>query len=186
MWALIIFGFLLLICFGAIVLYLAFFVETLLMQLPGRVLYHASDLGEQGATLEKIVTKYITTPEKYVLVEPGAGLGKVAEYLSKAFTWKEVVAVEMAPVIFTVAHVRKWFHPMAVRFVRKNIFDYTFPKPACIYCYLTTPIIDELYKKEAFKQALVITLTFPLTGVQPTETIALKGWQGKIFIYDFR
>lgn len=166
--------------------YAAYLIEFIISRRPGRVIYHGSDLGEQGKHLQEIIKKYVPKTEKYTLVEPGAGLGKVAEYLGKAFTWQDVVAVEIGPVILTFGKIRAWFKGTTLHFVYQNIFEYVFPQPAVIYCYLTSDLLDQLYKNKQLKNALVISLTFPLTGVEPTEEIALKKWQSRILVYDFR
>jgi hypothetical protein len=179
-------GLLFLIVLVGTLAYLAYLVEFIISRRPGRVIYHGSDLGEQGILLQNIIKKYVPATEAYSLVEPGAGLGKVAEYLGKKFAWKEVIAVELGPVILTFGKIRAWFFRTKLTFVHQNIFAYAMPKKAVVYCYLTSDLLDELYIKKQLNNRLVISLTFPLTGVNPTEEIALKGWQSRLLVYDFR
>jgi hypothetical protein len=166
--------------------YVAFVIECFLNRRPDRIIYHGSDLTEQGRLLSKIMKKYVPDTSTYFFIEPGAGLGKVAEYMGREFPWKEVIAIEIGPVILFLARLRAWLRRSQVQFIREDIFTFTFPQPAVVYCYLTTPLLDKLYAQQKLQGRLVISLTFPLSVVEPTETISVKGWQKQILVYDLR
>lgn len=166
--------------------YLAYIVEFLWSRRPGRVIYYGSNLREQGPLLLKIIKKYIPDTREYCLIEPGAGLGKVAEYLARHLEWADVAAVELGPVILTFGRIRAFIRRAPITFVHQNIFDFETPCPSVVYCYLTSDLLNRLYKNGQLNGSLVISLTFPLTGVRPTETIELKSWQARLLVYDFR
>jgi len=175
----------LLILIGTIA-YLAFLGETMANFRTNRVLYHSSNLREQGEVLEKTIRRYAPDSEKYVLVDIGAGLARVSQYLKARLPWKDVEAVEIGPVIMAFAKIRFLFLKPAVRFVRQDIFSYDLPKPAVVYAYISEEILTNLYKQGRLDGCLVLCLTFKINGLEPTEEIPLKSWQKRILVYDLR
>lgn len=180
----------LLICCIATLIYFAYLVETQLNHLPDRIIYYSSNLREQGKILEDTVRRFILDRGEdtvsYHLVEPGAGLGRVAQYLARAFTWKDVQAVEVGPVILTAGRLHAWLHRSRVHFIRQNIFTYSLPPRSFVYCYLSEEMVDRLYQTGQLKGQLVVCLTFTIPTLTPTETIPLPGWQKRLTIYDLR
>jgi hypothetical protein len=173
------------ICYGA------YLWETHLNRTkPGRVIYYSSNLNEQGEVLAQLIERYITqrgeTTDDYTLVEPGAGFGHVARYLSKRYVWREVQAVEIGPVVLAVGRMYTLFRRDKVKFILADIFSYAMPKKSFVYCYLSSDILDQMYQKGHFRGQLVVCLTFAITGCTPEEEIPLQSWQKRILVYDFR
>ena len=170
-----------------IVAYLSFLFENEISKnRKDRVIYYSSNLKQQGKLLEEVIRKYVPDVSDYALIEPGAGLGRVSQYLATRFPWKEVIAVECMPVIFTAGRLRNRLLRTRVRFVRRDIFAWDMPKPAVVYCYLFPQLMEKLYKEGQLEGRLVISLTFAIPDVTPTEKVEFKGWQSPLWVYDFR
>ena len=149
--------------------------------------YLPTMLSATGEKLTEVIKKYVgDQTSKYNLVEPGAGLGNVSYYLSLQFKWKQVLAIEDEIGTILVAKLKGLFRQKTVTFVKANIFEYDFPTHNVIYCYLLSEMIDKLYSQGKLRGSLVISLTFPLTDIKPTETFELAGFQKHMFLYDFR
>lgn len=175
------------ILFVAILAWFFYIWEHLMMRKPDRAIYHASNLKEQGPHLRKIVNKYLGGQESnYSFVELGAGLAKVSHYMSIYYRWKSVEAVELGSFILRLAKIRQKIFKSPIRFHQENFFSYQSPPPSVIYCYLFTELMNKLYHQHKFDGHLVISLTFPIPKVVPTEEVSLKSWQRVLYVYDFR
>ena len=152
------------------------------------VIYYSTNLTLQGPHLEDIIRRRIPEQEisQYTLVEPGAGLARVAEYLSKRFAWKKIVVMDRGPVIKMLGRMRLKLRGVKTEYQGGNIFNLDFPTKAVVYCYLYPQLIDKLKAQGKFDDRLVISLSFALSDVEPTETIAFDGWQSPLYVYDFR
>ena len=183
---------LMLILIIGVIIAVAYLWESKEMKKPDRIIYYASNLGQTGPEVAKLVQKYILDnhqkTEDYTLYEPGAGLGHMARYLARAYTWKNVEAVDIGSIILWLG---KFWHrllapKLKVDFILADVISYSADRPTVIYGYLSASILTKMYQKEKMKNALVITLTFPIQGVEPTEIIELKNWQSPLRVYDFR
>lgn len=150
--------------------------------------YLPTNLHTVGPVLIGIIKKYIKDDIKnYNLVEPGAGMGNVAYFLAQKFTFKKVIAVEDERGLLMVARFRqRFFFKTKIDFIKSNVLDYQIPEKSIVYCYLLSDIVTKMYEKCLFKDKLVITLTFPIKGVEPTENIDVGGFAKKVLVYDFR
>lgn len=174
-----------------VVWYLAFLLETHQSKRDDRVLYHGSNLREQGVLLDQIIATYLGDSEevaKYALYEPGAGMATVAHYLAARYSWKEVQAIEIGPAILLLGRLRfaLWKGKRAVQWKRENLFESAYVAPALVYCYLFPKMITRLYQEGKLTGSLVVSLTFPIEGLEPTEVFTLPSWQGKLLVYDLR
>ncbi len=175
----------LLVLIGASI-YVAYLMETIANSRRNRILYHSSNVREQGAILAETIKRYVPDTEKYVLVEIGAGLARVAQHLKANLGWKDVEAVEIGPVIAFIGKLRFLFIKPAVRYVRRDVFSYDLPTPAVVYAYVSEEILTNLHKEGRLDGRLVIALTFRIRDLVPTEEIPLKSWQNRILVYDLR
>jgi hypothetical protein len=174
-----------------VVWYLAFLLETHQSKRDDRVLYHGSNLREQGALLDQIIATYLGGPKeivKYALYEPGAGMATVAHYLAGRYAWKEAQAIEIGPAVLLMGKLRFafWRGKTAVQWKQENLFDSVYTAPALVYCYLFPKLITRLYREGKLAGSLVVSLTFPIEGLEPTEVFTLPSWQGKLLVYDLR
>ena len=153
---------------------------------PDRVIYHGSNLREQGPHLETLIRKYVPDTAAYALVEPGAGLGTVSRYLAQRFPWREATAIEVGPYILGLARMRAFFERSPVRFIKEDMFAYRFPQHSVVYCYLFPVMLQKLKEQGSLDGSLVISLTFPIPECPETEKVPLPSWQKALFVYDFR
>lgn len=170
----------------ALLLYILYFVEGILNSRPNRVVYVSSNIKEQGEHVAALIRKYAPDTEKYVLVEPGAGLGRMARYLGRRFAWNGVIAVELRYLLTWGGRFAAWRTKAPVRFVQRDIFAWPFPSPAVVYSYLTSDMLGKLHTQGKLDGSLVISLTFPIPGLAAEEEIPLPGWQARLLVYDFR
>jgi hypothetical protein len=166
--------------------YVWYFIDSVLNSLPGRVGYVGSSVKACGPALLAVIKKYIPDTSKVDLVEPGAGLSHPARFLAQEYTWKSVTAIDLSAILLLLARILDSGKGVHITYVWRNVFNVTYPKNSCVYCYLRTPILDKLYADGLLKGCLVICLTFHITDVQPTETVTIDGWQKRLLIYDFR
>jgi SAM-dependent methyltransferase len=163
-----------------------YMVESVLNSGAHRIGYVSSNLAECKPILAGIIKKYIPTTSKVTYIEPGCGLGHLTRWAAKEYPWKEVVGIDLRYSLLFLARVLAIGTGSKVRFVRKNVFNYTCPPGSLIYSYLYVPILKKLHADGKLAGCLVVSLTFEIPGITPTEKIPLKGWQGCMYVYDFR
>jgi len=172
-----------------IVLGVLYLLESFYYQGNNRTVYMGSNVHEQAGILEEIISKYIgKDTSAYHLVEPGAGMGYVARFLGRRFSWKSVQAIEIRPLVMMAAKLTHYIqgNRPIITWVRGDIFGHSYPKPALIYCYLSDQVLNQLYAEGALEGALVICLTFAIQNQKPVFEKKLASWQGVIRVYDFR
>lgn len=145
---------------------------------------YSTHLGKSASSLHNEI-EGISTAD-YHFVELGCGMAKVSRYVNTKYTWKDVVGVEGELVVLTFARLRNFIAKKKIRLVRANLFKIDIPKKSVVYCYLTTPMMDKLYKDGRLFGKLVISLSFQITGVQATEKFSVMGFQQKVLVYDLR
>jgi hypothetical protein len=152
---------------------------------PGRTVYVGSNRKIVCSIVPSILEKYAIDPSRFIWVEPGAGMGEVSGCMS-SYPWKEMHALEIGTVLFCTGKLLSILKKWPLHWQKGDVLKMNWPRPAVVYCYLFTEVITRMYKGGQFKNSLVMTLTFPIEGVEPTETIPVSGWQQQIFIYDLR
>ncbi len=178
--------FLISIALVAVILYIWHCVDVFLSSRPGRVLYVSSSVRHITPILADIILRLIPNSEKVAFIEPGAGIGNVARLMARRYRWKEVRAIDLSILLCFWAKLYAFVFRSPVTVVRGNIFDQTYPKGSLVYCYLTSPILDQLYAQKKLEGCLVVTLTFVIPGVKATEEHVLPNWQKCVYVYDFR
>lgn len=136
--------------------------------------------------LDQILKPFQNELPNYNFLEIGAGYGQVSQYIARQKIFKSVHAVEIDRLVFIVAKVSLFLKKVAVNYTRANILKYTIEKPAFIYSYMSIYITDSLYKANKLEGSVFISLSFPITDVVPTEVYDIKGFQKKLYVYDFR
>lgn len=176
---------------GLLVLFFGayFLCEGLFYNRADRIVYMGSNLKEQKLHLSQIIDLYIgRNTLSYNFVEPGAGLSKVSLFLGGVYAWKTVSALELRKSVYIFGRIRTFLskRPPHFRYIQGDIFKSSFPTPSCMYCYLSTAILDRMYVENRLNDSLVICLSFPITGITPTEIRKLNSWQKVLYVYDFR
>ena len=136
--------------------------------------------------MTKIIQKYCPTTEDVELLEIGCGSAHTAHFLGKEFRWQKVLGVEVDFLTFQIARVVNHFSQTKIQLLQQDIFEYEFTTNSVLYCYLGGEIMKSMYNEGKFKNCLVITLTFPIENLTPTEKVELSNSHHRFFIYDFR
>jgi SAM-dependent methyltransferase len=160
--------------------------ESVLNNRPLRIGYVSSNHAVVIPILKQVVERYISKPASVRFVEPGCGLAHISRIIAKTHDWKEVVALDIRHTLVFLARICNLFSKAPVTYHRLNVFDYDYEMGDCIYCYLSTQILDKLYKEGKFSGKLVVCLSFAISDAKPTETIPVSNWQKQVYVYDFR
>ena len=182
--------------FGFIFILIFFLLTSVLMVIwvhqlyygikTDRVVFLPTSLKKIDKDLIALIPKYISNTEQTTVVELGCGTGHVLRFLDSNFKWHKVVGVELD---FVTNWIAKFLsNKTNMEIIQKDIFAYQIPDKSLVYCFLGTEVMDKLKEKGQFDNNLVISLEFPITGVEPTEVMPLTGFsfQKEIFVYDFR
>jgi hypothetical protein len=136
--------------------------------------------------LVKISHRYIPNQAKFSFVELGSGVANITAYMSKNTQFKSYIAVELDWLTIQFGKLINFFKTKQILYIQKNVFDYTLPHSSFVYCFLGGAIIDRLADEGGFENCLVVSASFPLSKIKPTETIPLKNFYKNLYIYDFR
>jgi hypothetical protein len=199
---------------GLLTLFLILYGLSILFQFlyyltPDKIVYVSSNLLVVAPILDTIIGKYVSTNSNYAtllgkgsvaqienvesldtqsyhFVELGCGMAKVSRYVNQKYDWASVVGVEGEPIVLSFARLRNYFSKKKIRIIRENLFKVELPQRSIIYCYLTTSMMDKLYREGRLFGKLVVSLSFHITGVEPTEEFSVIGFQRRLLVYDFR
>ncbi|MCL5094239.1 MAG: hypothetical protein M1355_03845 [Patescibacteria group bacterium] len=151
-----------------------------------QIFYYPSNPKYVFPVLDKLINeRFYKETENLNLVELGAGLCKVAKYLSKGYKWENIYAVEKE--FFTYLASKLFLrNKYKIYLIREDVFTFETPKNSLIYCYFNNEIINNLYKAGKFKGNLMITLSSTIKGIKPIATYNVKGFQKALYLYDFR
>lgn len=136
------------------------------------------------------IAKYVPKPTLIQLWEPGCGLAGTSIWLQQQLDFKKVVGIEVDGLTMLGAQINKWLNKSKIELLQFDFFSATEEqKPSSgslIYCYLGNTLMSLLYKSGYFDGCLVFSLTFPIEGLEPNETIKLSSVQKKLYVYDLR
>lgn len=176
-------------------IFLLFLVVKLLMYMihinsSYHIGYVPTNLKTVGPVLQDILQKYVLDQNQqtseYHLVEPGAGLATVSKFLAKKYTWKNILAIEDEGSVLAIAKWQVKLSGLPIEFAKENVLTAKFERPAVVYSYLLPDIIDKMRTNGQFKNCLLISLTFPLSEIVPTEKYTISSIQKQVLVYDFR
>jgi len=136
--------------------------------------------------LREIIETFDNDINQMDFLEIGAGYGKVSRYIVTLKKFKNVLAIEINFFVTVFARILFFFRRLPIKYVRTNILNYKIPKQTFIYCYMSVYIVNALYKSKQLDDCIFISLSFPIKGVVPTRTYDIKGFQKKLYVYDFR
>ena len=157
---------------------------------PNYVILVDSNIASIGQSLQGIIDKYAPDTANYNLVELGCGRAVVTQHLANSNNFKKILAIDSESNI--IAAAKKLKPNPKIEFLVEDIFKFQSPKSSIIYCYLFPRIMSRLYIERRLEGNLIISLTFPIKGVEPTEIILIENLprlrftQCEIFVYDFR
>jgi SAM-dependent methyltransferase len=136
--------------------------------------------------IQTLLKKYHLSPDQSAFVELGCGLGSVCFFAYKKLTFKRVVGVDLNGILITLARFWNSFKGSGVELVKSDVYKYKIPSKAFVYCYLGGTIMTELYHRQLFADTFLVSITFPIKDIEPTEVIKLGGFYKKMYVYDFR
>lgn len=166
--------------------YMLYSADNLLNLRYYRVGYTGSNLHLCVPQLKMIIKKYVPSTEEVTFVESGAGFARIARAMARSFKWKRLIALEIRWYLRVAGRLATIWQNTPIHFSDENALAYPYPKQAVVYFYLSTKVMDELYKKGLLDGLLVISLTFAIPNVSCTERVRLQGWQKHLWVYDFR
>jgi hypothetical protein len=157
---------------------------------PYKVFLVTTRLKGVGGVLSNIVQKYKKDSNHFI--ELGSGRAEVANYIAKNLASKNIhfttiEAVEGDWFTHQIARFFSLFRKVKqVTYLNLDIFKYQPPNNSLLYCYLFPRLLNRLYSRDYFKGHVLISLTFEIDGVQPTEVFTVENFQKRIYVYDFR
>ncbi len=119
-------------------------------------------------------------------LELGCGTGRIVSMATEQYDVKGV-GVEINPILFFGAHLRKWFfkHPN-VSFLKQDVRDVSFKEYDVIYLYLFPALIDKLepkFRAECKKGTIIISHGFRIAGLKDKLKNTMEGNPFKTFFY---
>lgn len=166
--------------------YLWFCADNLLNMRSFKIGYTGSDLHLCLPALRRVIEKYDIHPSTSVFVEAGAGFARLSRTMAKEYKWKDMIAIEIRWLTLAVARFLNLRQRAPIHFLRRNALTFRYPTGSFIYSYLSTALLERLYLENKLAGCFVVSLTFSIPGVTPTEEIRLQGWQQHMWVYDFR
>lgn len=144
---------------------------------------------------------YVPTQKKFVekllqaagikkgqkIYDLGCGDGRIL-FTAETITGCAGEGYELAPLIYLLAMMKKWFGQKKSQIYLKNFFHANLSDADIIFCYLTPEILEKTAKKliqECKKGTKIVTHTFTIKGITPKTTIKdEKGLFPTIYIYE--
>ncbi len=174
--------------FGTLALGMALFAFQQLSVIArnDRVVLVSSQVGHVEKPFLKVIKKYLASTDDMNFVEIGAGYAKITRIAATSFQWKSIIAVELDFFAVFVSRLKNRWKKLPITFIKSDIFDYAIPTKSVVYSYMSVPVMNRLLENNAFENCLVLSLTFAFDGVEPTDEYQVKGFQKRLYVYDFR
>jgi hypothetical protein len=172
---------LLIICLLILIL---LFYELWLNNHPLRIGYVPSNLKLLTPFLEDITLRYEIDTNNSNLYEVGCGFAHVLRWYSHEYQWKSATGIELDLLWYKLSQLRNLNHSFKV--VRSDAIHFNYLSQSVLYVYLTPEILEQMYHSNKLNGAFLISLTFLIPNVEPTEIISIKGIQHQVYVYDFR
>ncbi len=126
--------------------------------------------------LEEILRKQ---KNEFSFIDLGSGLAGTLYYLSKQFPHAQFYGAETAPLVFITSWFRCFFRTNChIRF--RSIWNEDLSKYDFVYCFLSPVPMPEIglkAKVEMKKGSLLISNTFEIPGITPSEVYELNDWR---------
>jgi SAM-dependent methyltransferase len=134
----------------------------------------------------RLFEKYEIDPTQTSFVELGCGLGSVCFFAAKQLPFQKVIGVDLNVFLLMIARLWGRIKKRRVTLVLDDIYKYPIPKASFVYCYLGSTIMTDLYARDRFNGHFLISVTFPIKNIKPTEKIHIGGFYKRVYIYDLR
>jgi hypothetical protein len=136
--------------------------------------------------LIQVLEGRVSRPQKTIFYELGAGRASISKLVGKHFDLKQIIAIEINPILVFINTVEQWIFRNNITLLRKDLLEYKYEKGSVLYCYLFPALLQKLFDAGAFEGQLVVCLTFPIKNLTPTQSIPLSNYQKQLFVYDLR
>lgn len=138
------------------------------------------------ATVRKMI-RLAKLKSKETIYDLGCGDGRLlfaAEEQKKVFA----VGFEIAPIVYLLAHLRRWLKGSAACIYFQNFFSADFRKAQVIFCYLLPHVMPKLVKKikrECQSGTRIISNSFHIPGLPREKIFERQRWRGipRIYVY---
>lgn len=128
-------------------------------------------------------------PEKsgFAMLDLGAGLGGMLAYLSLRRPDGQFYGMEIAPLPFALAWLRRTLRRGAYRIGWGDFWPHSLASYDVVYAYLSPVPMARLWQKAGSEMppgSCLISNTFPVPGVQPDEIIELDDFhRSRLYVY---
>jgi hypothetical protein len=153
---------------------------------PSKVFLAHSSLERINPLLKSIINKNVQNINDVIFYELGSGKGSISRFVYQTFAFKQVIGVEGDWMTYKYALLLQLISKTKVKFINNDIFKLKYEPHSVLYCYLFSNIMDKMYKEGYFDGKLVISLSFKISGVEPSEIYELNNFQKQLLVYDFR
>lgn len=142
-------------------------------------------LSSRGAWVA--VADLLPKNEGVSFLDVGAGLGGMLGYLSMKHPGGKFCGLEIAPLPFLLAWLRKQANRGGYRVIRGDFWAHNFEHYDVVYAYLSPVPMAELWAKacdEMAPGACLVSNTFAIPGVDPEKIIELDDFHSsRLFVY---
>lgn len=123
-------------------------------------------------------------PAEFRYIDLGSGLAGSLYQLSRRYPKAQFVGVETAPLVFVLAWLRCLLRPNCqIRY--RNLWQQPLAGYEVVYCFLSPAPMARVWLKaraEMQPNALLISNSFSIPGVAPTEQIELHDWRASTLL----
>lgn len=166
-------------------------ILTFLLLLGITVLTHIFFLVPYVPTSKRVVEKMVRVARlkpKETVFDIGCGDGRLL-FAAEKKTNVKTVGFEIAPLVYFLALMRKFFAHSKAKILFKNFLKANLKRANVIFCYLIPGVMPELAKKikhECKKGTRVISNTFKIPGLKPHKTFSKDPLKKLPTIYVYR
>ncbi len=173
------------------VLGLGFIIVVAISQLrfnsrPNRIGFLPSIIPGLDGILKPVFTTFKIDVKDFILYEPGCGLATTSHNLHKNLGFKKVIGVEGEYWTFQGARLLNLVFNRKIEIIQSDVIEYEMADKAIIIAYLGNSILTRMYEQGKLKNHFVVSITFAIDDLEPTQVIKINGFYKQIFIYDFR
>ena len=123
------------------------------------------------------------------IYELGAGWGGVSQVLADRFSPISVVGIELSPIPFSIASLRKLISPRPnLEFKRANFFKVDLSDATLVVCYLSRDALVKLRPKlerELAPEALIVSNTFAVPGWRALDVVRAPDlYRSPVYLYE--
>lgn len=131
------------------------------------------------AAERRLAERLAGLPANFRFVDLGCGLAGSLSRLAQAYPQARFVGVETAPLAFVIAWLR-CLPRRNCRIVLRSLWRVDLARYEVVYCFLSPAPMPALWRKACVQMrpdALLISNSFEVPGVEPEERLAVDDWR---------